>query len=298
MSEVSVSAEAPLQADAEWQVRVGDDMLTQLPEDLFIPPEALRVFLETFEGPLDLLLYLIRRHNLDILSINVAQITHQYLEYVELMHIMQIELAAEYLLMAAMLAEIKSRSLLPRPPKDDDDEEEADPRAELIRRLLEYERFKNAAEALEALPRWERDLHPVAPALPELEKRVLHPDVDLREVLVAMASVVQRAELKQEHQVAREPLSTRARMSDVLDALGEQEQFMPFESLFPEHEGKAGIVVTFMAVLELIKEKLVELVQQTPYAPIYVRRRPAQDESVLAAEDESAMNDRQEGIEF
>lgn len=291
MPEVSVSAESALPVDAEWQVRVGGDTLTQLPEDLFIPPEALRVFLEAFEGPLDLLLYLIRRHNLDILSVNVAQITHQYLEYVELMQVMQIELAAEYLLMAAMLAEIKSRSLLPRPPKDDDDEEEADPRAELIRRLLEYERFKNAAEALEALPRWERDLYPISPALPELEKRVLHPDVDLREVLVAMASVVQRAELKQEHQVSREPLSTRARMSDVLAVLGEQEGFVPFERLFPEQEGKAGIVVTFMAVLELIKEKLVELVQQAPYAPIHIRRRPAQGDAVLDADDE------QEGME-
>lgn len=281
-----MSAEALLSADAEWQVRVGDDTLTQLPEDLFIPPEALRVFLEAFEGPLDLLLYLIRRHNLDILSINVAQITHQYLEYVELMQVMQIELAAEYLLMAAMLAEIKSRSLLPRPPKAHEEDEASDPRAELIRRLLEYERFKNAAEALEALPRWERDLHSVSPALPELEQRVLHPDVDLREVLVAMATVVHRAELKQEHQIEREPLSTRARMSEVLDFLGDHEHFVPFDTLFPEHEGKAGIVVTFMAVLELIKEKLVELVQQSPYAPIHVRRRPVQDESPLDVDDE------------
>ena len=192
---------------AEALGRLFDEPIMQLPEDLYIPPEALRVFLEAFEGPLDLLLYLIRRQNLDILTINVATITHQYIEYVELMKAMEIELAGEYLLMAAMLAEIKSRTLLPRPPKAEGEEEE-DPRAELIRRLQEYERLKEAAETLDTLPRVGRDWFSVQAGLPPLEARIIHPDVGLDELLGALSDILKRAELAQAHQISREVLST------------------------------------------------------------------------------------------
>ncbi|WP_275289214.1 segregation and condensation protein A [Halomonas elongata] len=252
--------------------RLFDEPITQLPEDLYIPPEALRVFLETFEGPLDLLLYLIRRQNLDILAINVATITHQYIEYVELMKAMEIELAGEYLLMAAMLAEIKSRTLLPRPPREGDEEDEEDPRAELIRRLQEYERLKNAAESLADLPRLGRDWFPARAALPPLESRVIHPDVELDELLGALAGILRRAELNQSHQISREVLSTRERMLAIMERLS-HEHHTPFESLFNLEEGRAGVVVTFMAILELAKETLIEIVQNAPLSPIHVRAR-------------------------
>nr|WP_224104567.1 ScpA family protein [Halomonas aquamarina] len=251
--------------------RLFDEPITQLPEDLYIPPEALRVFLETFEGPLDLLLYLIRRQNLDILTINVAAITHQYIEYVELMKAMEIELAGEYLLMAAMLAEIKSRTLLPRPPKAEGEEEE-DPRAELIRRLQEYERLKAAAETLDTLPRMGRDWFSVQAGLPPIEARVIHPDVELDELLGALSSVLRRAELIQAHQISREVLSTRERMLRIMEQLT-QEHYTPFEALFVLEEGRAGVVVTFMAILELAKESMIEIVQNAPLSPIHVRAR-------------------------
>ncbi len=251
--------------------RLFDEPITQLPEDLYIPPEALRVFLETFEGPLDLLLYLIRRQNLDILTINVAAITHQYIEYVELMKAMEIELAGEYLLMAAMLAEIKSRTLLPRPPKAEGEEEE-DPRAELIRRLQEYERLKAAAETLDTLPRMGRDWFSAQAGLPPLEARVIHPDVELDELLGALSDVLRRAELVQAHQISREVLSTRERMLRIMEQLT-QEHYTPFETLFTLEEGRAGVVVTFMAILELAKESMIEIVQNAPLSPIHVRAR-------------------------
>ncbi|ATH76542.1 segregation/condensation protein A [Vreelandella venusta] len=264
--------------------RLFDEPITQLPEDLYIPPEALRVFLEAFEGPLDLLLYLIRRQNLDILSINVAVITHQYIEYVEMMKAMEIELAGEYLLMAAMLAEIKSRTLLPRPPKAEGEEEE-DPRAELIRRLQEYERLKEAAEALDALPRVGRDWFSVQAGLPPLETRVIHPDVELDELLGALSDILKRAELAQAHQISREVLSTRERMLKIMERLhedGTHGRYTPFEALFSLEEGRAGVVVTFMAILELAKESMIEIVQNAPLSPIHVRARQA----ALADEDE------------
>nr|WP_244511295.1 ScpA family protein [Halomonas arcis] len=263
---------------AEALGRLFNEPITQLPEDLYIPPEALRVFLEAFEGPLDLLLYLIRRQNLDILTINVATITHQYIEYVELMKAMEIELAGEYLLMAAMLAEIKSRTLLPRPPKAEGEEEE-DPRAELIRRLQAYERLKEAAESLDTLPRVGRDWFSVQAGLPPLEARVIHPPVELDELLGALADILKRAELAKAHHISREVLSTRERMLKIMEQLsgGEdgQPHYTPFAALFTLEEGRAGVVVTFMAILELAKEAMIDIVQNAPLSPIHVRARPA-----------------------
>jgi segregation and condensation protein A len=244
--------------------------VTALPLDLYIPPDALEVFLEAFEGPLDLLLYLIRKQNIDILDIPVAEITRQYMGYVELMRSVRLELAAEYLVMAAMLAEIKSRMLLPRSAEVE--QEEDDPRAELIRRLQEYERFKAAAEDLDELPRVGRDTHVPTLAAPLARARKLQPDVSLEELLLAMAEVLRRADMFESHQVTREALSTRERMSEVLERL-KGGAFIDFVELFRFEEGRLGVVVTFMAVLELIKESLVELVQNEPFAAIHVRAR-------------------------
>jgi segregation and condensation protein A len=286
-------AEQPAASDAETQsavlARLFDEPITELPEDLYIPPEALRIFLEAFEGPLDLLLYLIRRQNLDILAIDVAAITRQYIEYVELMKAMEIELAGEYLLMAAMLAEIKSRTLLPRPPREGGDEAEEDPRAELIRRLQEYEQLKSAAEALAELPRVGRDWFPARAGLPPLEARVIHPDVELDELLGALAGILRRAELNQAHQVGREVLSTRERMLAIMDRLN-HEHYTPFEALFTLEEGRPGVIVTFMAILELAKESMIEIVQNAPLSPIHVRARAPREET-----EEDAFDD--EGID-
>lgn len=247
------------------------EALTEMPVDLYIPPDALEVILEAFEGPLDLLLYLIRKQNIDILDIPVAEITRQYMGYVELMKSVRLELAAEYLVMAAVLAEIKSRMLLPRSAEVE--QEEGDPRAELIRRLQEYERFKAAAEDLDGLPRLGRDI--IVPRLeaPQAKVRKLLPQVSLEELLVSMAEVMRRNDLFESHQITRETLSTRERMGDVLERL-KGGAFMPFVALFAADEGKLGVVVTFMAILELVKESLVELVQNEPFAPIHVRLRP------------------------
>ncbi|WP_240164565.1 ScpA family protein [Pantoea sp. Ap-967] len=267
--------EAPAEQAASPQqlqlALVYGEALTEMPVDLYIPPDALEVILEAFEGPLDLLLYLIRKQNIDILDIPVAEITRQYMGYVELMKSVRLELAAEYLVMAAMLAEIKSRMLLPRSAEVE--EEEGDPRAELIRRLQEYERFKAAAEGIDALPRVGREV--VVPRLeaPQAKVRKLLPQVSLEELLVSMAEVMRRNDLFESHQITRETLSTRERMSDVLERL-KGGAFVPFVALFAPEEGKLGVVVTFMAILELVKESLVELVQNAPFAPIHVRLRP------------------------
>lgn len=251
------------------------EAVTKLPTDLYIPPDALEVFLEAFEGPLDLLLYLIRKQNIDILDIPVADITRQYMSYVELMKSVHLELAAEYLVMAAMLAEIKSRMLLPRDPKVEAEEE--DPRAELIRRLQEYERFKAAAEDLDALPRVGRELHvPELPA-PDARARTLVPEVSLEDLLQALSEVMHRAELFESHQITQEPLSTRERMSNVLEQLRQNSGFLDFSALFRLEEGRLGVVVTFLAVLELVKESLIELVQNEAFAPIHVRTRIAHE---------------------
>ncbi|CAD5376911.1 Segregation and condensation protein A [Pseudomonas sp. OF001] len=285
MADPQLPSEALEQVEAPEQLPLAlvyGEAFTELPQDLYIPPDALEVFLDAFEGPLDLLLYLIRKQNIDILDIPVAEITRQYMGYVELMKAVRLELAAEYLVMAAMLAEIKSRMLLPR--SSGAAEEEEDPRAELIRRLQEYERFKQAAEELDDLPRVGRDLQvPLLPA-PQARARTLLPEVSLDEVLLAMAEVLRRAELFESHQVTRELLSTRERMSEVLERL-QGGAFVPFVTLFAAEEGKLGVVVTFMAVLELIKERLVELVQNEPFAPIHVRLRGAVAEESLLLEE-------------
>ncbi len=247
--------------------------LLKLPEDLYIPPDALEVFLDAFEGPLDLLLYLIRRQNLDILDIPIAQITAQYMEYVELMKGLKLELAAEYLVMAAMLCEIKSRMLLPRPAAAE--EEHADPRAELVRRLMEYERFKQAAQDLDGLPREGRDHFPVQAELASEHIRRIPPAVDLAEVLAALRDLLHRADLFTSHRVERESLSLRERMSRVLAAV-QQGGFVAFEALFDVTEGRAGVVVSFLAILELVKAATLDLVQSGAYAPIQVHLRVAE----------------------
>lgn len=267
----SVDSQAGAQQELPFALVYGQ-AVTELPVDLYIPPDALEVFLEAFEGPLDLLLYLIRKQNIDVLDIPVAEITRQYMGYVELMHSVRLELAAEYLVMAAMLAEIKSRMLLPR--SSEAQEEEDDPRAELIRRLLEYERFKAAAEGIDTLPRVGRDLTVPRVEAPEARARKLLPEVSLQELLVSMAEVLRRADMFESHQVSREALSTRERMSEVLERLKGGE-FVPFVELFTAEEGRLGVVVTFMAILELVKESLVQLVQNEAFAAVHVRLRVA-----------------------
>lgn len=244
---------------------------TELPKDLYIPPDALEIILEAFEGPFDLLLYLIRRQNIDILEIDVSEITKQYVAYVEMMDSMQFELAAEYLVMAAMLAEIKSRMLLPR-SNELDDEEDDDPRATLIRRLQEYERFKQAAEDIDALPRQNRDFHIAQAQAPDRNVTRTPPAVDLKELLLALSEVLRRADMFESHHIEKEKLSTRERMGQVLDRL-KGKPFAPFVSLFFVSEGRLGVVVTFLAVLELIKESLVEIVQSEEFGPIHVKAR-------------------------
>ncbi len=248
---------------------VNGEPFSQLPRDLYIPPQALEVFLEAFEGPLDLLLYLIRRRNLDILDIPLAEITRQYMQYIELMQGLQLELAGEYLVMAATLAEIKSRMLLPRPalPGMDGDE---DPRAELVRRLQEYERFKRAAEEIDELPRLERDVWPTSAELRERQVVRTLPQVTLQEMLIAFKEVVARSQMFAHHHIERERLSVGERMSDILAALGVA-GFVPFMQLFRPEEGRMGVTITFVALLELMREGLIDIVQAEAYAPLHVR---------------------------
>lgn len=257
----------PQQQEMPLAIVRGEPVL-QMPQDLYIPPDALEVILEAFEGPLDLLLYLIRRQNLDILDIPIAEITRQYIDYIELMKDLRLELAAEYLVMAAILAEIKSRLLLPRPPVEEGLED--DPRADLVRRLQEYERFKKAAEDIETMPRADRDFSVVHAHVPDKSVVRVPPPVDMRELLLALKDVLTRAELKGHHEIRREALSVRNRMSDVLNALGDG-SFHGFASLFNPEEGRMGVVVTFLAMLELAKEHLIEIMQSEPLAPIYLK---------------------------
>lgn len=242
--------------------------LTSLPKDLYIPPDAMEVFLEAFEGPLDLLLYLIKKQNLNILDIPIAEVTRQYMEYVEIMKEMSLELAAEYLVMAAILAEIKSRMLLPRPENVEGIEE--DPRAELIRRLQEYERIKEAAEKLDVLPRHGRDTFVAGAKIDDLVFEKPQPIVHLQEVLQAFADVLKRCELTKSHDIKMEALSVRERMSCILNALQEKE-FVIFSTLFSLQEGRLGVVVTFLAMLELLKGHLIEFVQTAPFGPIHLK---------------------------
>jgi segregation and condensation protein A len=257
----------PQQAEMPFAIVQGAP-ITELPKDLYIPPDALEVFLEAFEGPLDLLLYLIKRQNLDILDIPISRITEQYMTYIEMMQGMKLELAAEYLVMAAMLAEIKSRMLLPRPPSANQDE--ADPRAELVRRLQEYERYKKAAVDLDLLPRLERELQNVVVAFDQRESRVPPPDVSLDALLGAFRDVLRRAAMFADHQIEREPLSVRERMSIVLDR-ARADNFVSFSAMFSPEEGRAGAVVTLLAVLELLRQAMIELVQNDERAPIYLK---------------------------
>lgn len=244
--------------------------IKDVPQDLYIPPDALSVILEAFEGPLDLLLYLIRRQNMDILCIDVCEITRQYMSYINVAKDMKFELAAEYLVMAAMLAEIKSRMLLPRPQLDD--EEHEDPRAELIRRLQQYERFKKAAEDIDALPRVNRDLKPVSSYTDRSGFEKAEVDVSLEELIEALNGVLQRSSMFESHQVERERLSTRERMSQILELMS-RENYVSFYRLFKPEEGKEGVVVSFLAMMELVKEQLIELVQGEPTGPIHIRSK-------------------------
>jgi segregation and condensation protein A len=248
--------------------RLYGEPLFKIPSDLYIPPDALEVFLEAFEGPLDLLLYLIRKQNFNILDIPMAQVTRQYLDYVELIRKNNLELAAEYLLMAAMLIEIKSRMLLPVKSSDTGNEAE-DPRAELVRRLLEYEQIKLAAMEVNALPQVGRDFL-CAQVLVE-QNTVLHwPDVDLVDLQSAWADILKRSKLVQHHKISREELSVREHMTDILRRL-QTAKFIEFADLFDVSRGSAVLVVNFVALLELAKETLVEITQAESYAPIYVR---------------------------
>lgn len=242
--------------------------LTALPKDLYIPPDAMEVILEAFEGPLDLLLYLIKKQNLDILNIPIAEVTRQYMDYVELMKSVSLELAAEYLVMAALLAEIKSRMLLPRPESSEGVEE--DPRAELIRRLQEYERFKQAAEDLDKLPRHGRDTFVAGAICDDSAFEKPKPEVSLKELILAFADVLRRAELTTHHQIHLEPLSVRERMTRILSSLQEKE-FVTFTDLFTLSEGRLGVVVTFLAMLELLKDHLIEFIQTTAFGPIHLK---------------------------
>ena len=271
-------------AQAEMPFAVVDgEPVTQLPQDLYIPPYALQVFLEAFEGPLDLLLYLIRRQNIDILDIPIAEITKQYVQYIELMKEMQLELAGEYLLMAAMLAEIKSRMLLPRPESHEDEED--DPRAELVRRLQEYERYKKAAEDIDLLPRLERDVFVASAEAPEKKVVTKLPDVTLKELLLAFHDVLKRAEMFSNLHMQREPLSVRQRMSEILSRI-KSSSFTSFADLFDPEEGRMGVAVTFIAILELLKGATIEVVQAGEYAPLHVR---AASTVHLVSDDDKAL---------
>ena len=258
---------APAQGEMPFAVVEGEP-ITELPRDLYIPPYALEVFLEAFEGPLDLLLYLIRRQNLDILDIPIAEISRQYVQYIELMKEMQFELAGEYLVMAATLAEIKSRMLLPRSADGEEDEE--DPRAELVRRLQEYERFKKAAGDIDALERLERDVLQAEAEVTERPVVTKLPDITMKELLIAFKEVLDRSTMFAHHHVRREPLSVRERMSNILVTL-QTERYVDFQRLFDPREGRIGVTVTFLAILELIKETLIEVVQTEAFGPIHIR---------------------------
>ena len=287
--------ERPQQQEMPLAVFKGQPVL-QMPQDLYIPPDALEVILEAFEGPLDLLLYLIRRQNLDILDIPVAEITRQYVDYIDVLQDLRFELAAEYLVMAAILAEIKSRMLLPRAELDEGIE--GDPRAELVRRLQEYERFKKAAEDIDDLDRLDRDTTVASAFVPERATVRVPPPVDLREMLLALRDVLKRADMFTRHAITREALSVRQRMGEVLGKLADG-SFHLFENLFNVEEGRIGVVVTFLSVLELAKEQLLEIVQDQAAprdahlpkladavawpAPIYVKS--------LAASEGGAAND-------
>jgi segregation and condensation protein A len=264
------TADGPAQAELLSPVaRIYGTPLDQLPQDLYIPPDALEIMLDAFEGPLDLLLYLIRKANVDILDIPMAPLTRQYLDYVESMRASNLELAAEYLVMAAMLIEIKSRMLLPRPKLPGDDEA-GDPRAELVRRLMEYEQMKIAGQRLNELPQAEREFFWVE-TLVEKSLLVRLPEVSVDELKAAWMAVVRQAVLKRNHKISREELSVREHMGIILRLLQERGGFVQFETLFDPAMGAPGLVVHFLAMLELAREKLIEIAQTESFQPIYIR---------------------------
>ena len=256
----------PTQGEIVMATVLGKDV-TSMPEDLYVPPNSLKIFLDTFAGPLDFLLYLIKKQNLDILDIDVANITEQYISYIDLMEAFQIELAGDYLVMAAYLAELKSKMLLPRP---EETEQEEDPRAELMRRLQEYQRFKEAAERLDNMPRLNRDFFSAGAKLPEFETKIPLVELPLEELSFALSEVMRRVEQSKAHLINFEQLSTRERMTEVLERM-KNESFIEFCSLFKAEEGKIGVVVTFLAVLELLKDSLIEIVQSEELGPIYIK---------------------------
>jgi len=263
-----IAAEPMLEGLALPVAKIRGEPMVEMPADLYIPPEALSVFLEAFEGPLDLLLYLIRKHSLDILDIPMAELTRQYMEYVEMMRATQLELAAEYLLMAALMIEIKSRMLLPRPKREDEVEAE-DPRAELVRRLLEYERMKKAAADISEIPVAGRDFSLVEVYIEQaLVERL--PGVEMKDLAEAWRSILARARLTKHHRISREELSVRAHMSRIMKALSPG-QFVEFSELFEAGRGVPVLVVSFLALLELSRESLIEMSQKSPFEPIYVK---------------------------
>ena len=261
---------------------VQGEPLTVIPKDLYIPPDALEVILEAFEGPLDLLLYLIKRQNLNILEIPLEETTRQYMTYIDLMQNLKIELAAEYLLMAAMLAEIKSRMLLPRQAESEDED---DPRAELIRRLQEYERFKTAAQNIDELPRLRREIYLTDIEPPEIHQDRPVPEVDLRDLLFAFKDAMARADMYSHHHIQREGLSVRERMSNILSAIS-ADGFTNYTTLFSIEEGRRGVVVTLLAILELVKEQLIDLVQADSFAPIHLKAVGSQSDMVQLENNE------------
>ncbi|GAA0406452.1 ScpA family protein [Cocleimonas flava] len=265
-NETDTKHHIPIQGELPFAI-VHGEAVSAPPEDLYIPPDALEVFLETFEGPLDLLLYLIRRQNLDILDIPIAEITSQYMDYVEMMRNINLDLAAEYLVMAAMLAEIKSRMLLPRHEEVEDEE---DPRAELVKRLQEYERFKQAASDIDELPRTGRENFPTSVEVILDNQEKPEPEVDLREILLAFQNILKHVDMQKHHEIEREEISIRERMTHVLSRL-DADNFIEFQSLFTFKEGRLGVVVTLMAVLELLKLKVIDMVQAEAFAPIYLK---------------------------
>tara|TARA_B100000700_G_scaffold319187_1_gene413883 strand:- start:662 stop:1501 length:840 start_codon:yes stop_codon:yes gene_type:complete len=256
----------PQQSEMPFAI-VDGEQITELPKDLYIPPVALQVFLDAFEGPLDLLLYLIRKQNLDVLDIPIADITQQYVDYINLMKELELELAGEYLLMAAMLAEIKSRLLL---PIFEEIEDEEDPRAELVRRLLEYERYRKVSEEINELDRVERDIYPSSVETAQFEQPLVLPDIQLKELVISFQEVLKKAEMFSTLHFTKEPLSVKERMIKILEKI-ENEDFVRFEDLFDLKEQKIGLVVTFLAILELMKELLIEIVQAEEFGTIHVK---------------------------
>ena len=266
---IETELETPVEAPQPLALVEGAPFL-DVPEDLYIPPDALEVFLDTFEGPLDLLLYLIRKQNLDILNIPIAHITTQYISYIDMMNELHLELAAEYLLMAALLAEIKSRMLLPRQSEPEDEED--DPRAFLIRKLQEYENIKKVAEEIDLLPRYERDIFDTLVDKSDIEILQQPPDIELNEMLLAFQDVLKRVEQLSHHQITKEPLSVRERMAAILEKLNRPDS-LAFSALFTRTEGRGGVVVSFLAILELSKEGLLEIIQAEPHSEIRIRSR-------------------------